>query len=234
MEEGAGARVRRLMPVAGLMNFDPFVLWDHFNVGEGTGFPDHPHRGFEAITYLFEGGMVHDDNLGNHSVVTRGGAQRFTAGSGIVHSEMPADGGGAVGIQLWVNLPRSLKGVDPDYQPVVAEAIPETSIAGGVVRTIVGSGSPLQLLSRVHYLDVTLERGASYHHTLPDGFRGLIYPLAGEVSSGGESVSAVLAEALLVDGVAELVVDAKCDCHFMFCFGRPHNEPIRQHGPYVD
>jgi len=100
--EGDGVEVKRLMPVANLRNFDPFVLWDHFDI-EGGGFPNHPHRGFEAITYMFDGGMKHKDNLGNQGTVFAGGAQRFTAGKGIVHSEMPD--GKAAGIQLWINLP---------------------------------------------------------------------------------------------------------------------------------
>jgi len=83
--EGDGVDVKRLFPLREFMNFDPFVMWDHFNIGPGRGFPDHPHRGFEAITYMFDGGMNHKDNLGNESFVTPGGAQRFTAGSGMVH-----------------------------------------------------------------------------------------------------------------------------------------------------
>ena len=123
--EGDGVLVKRLMPVHGLLNLDPFVLWDHFDIAAG-GFPDHPHRGFEAITYLFEGGMKHADNLGNRGTVHAGGAQRFTAGSGIVHSEFPD--GHAAGIQLWINLPRRLKGIDADYQQLQANEISNSKL----------------------------------------------------------------------------------------------------------
>lgn len=116
--EGDGVDVKRLFPVPGRMNFDPFVLWDHFDILPGKGFPDHPHRGFEAITYMFSGGMNHQDNLGNASFVESGGAQRFTAGSGIVHSEMPAETGRSNGIQLWINLPKRLKTLPASYQQV--------------------------------------------------------------------------------------------------------------------
>ncbi|RMH38120.1 MAG: pirin family protein, partial [Gammaproteobacteria bacterium] len=110
--EGDGVTVQRLMPVPGLRHFDPFVLWDHFDIA-GGGFPPHPHRGFEAITWLFSGAMHHKDNLGNAGTIHAGGAQRFTAGRGITHSEMPESA--AAGIQLWINLPQRLKSIEPDY-----------------------------------------------------------------------------------------------------------------------
>ncbi|MFQ5586240.1 MAG: pirin family protein, partial [Thermodesulfobacteriota bacterium] len=138
MKEGNGADVKRLMPVPGFMNYDPFVLWDHFDVRPDAGFPDHPHRGFEAITYVFEGSMNHKDNLGNESTVTRGGAQRFTAGKGIVHSEMPSPEGHTRGIQLWINLPARLKTIQPAYQQVDAHDMQEQVIDKGTLRVITG------------------------------------------------------------------------------------------------
>lgn len=149
--EGSGAKVKRLFPIrADLMNYDPFVLWDHFELAPGAGFPEHPHRGFEAITYLFSGSIEHKDNLQNQSKVYAGGAQRFTAGKGIVHSEMPAKNTTSTGIQLWINLPRKLKKVEPDYQQVDAENIPEHIINGVRVRTIVGTKEGIQLHTPVH------------------------------------------------------------------------------------
>ena len=134
--EGDGVDVKRLFPLPGFMNFDPFVLWDHFDIGAGRGFPNHPHRGFEAITYMFAGGMNHKDNLGNESFVTAGGAQRFTAGSGLVHSEMPAEQGQSNGIQLWINLPQRLKQSAPEYQQVNEDKFPVKKIAGGQVKIL--------------------------------------------------------------------------------------------------
>jgi hypothetical protein len=232
--EGDGVEVKRLMPVENRRNFDPFVLWDHFDITAG-GFPDHPHRGFEAITYMFAGGMQHADNLGNRGTVHGGGAQRFTAGRGIVHSEMPDEtetGRHAAGIQLWINLPRSLKGVDPDYQQVEKDEIPETVIDGGTVRTIVGEGGPILLKTDVEYLDVSLDAGATIGRAIPDGSQGIIYLIEGSIKVNGEIVDT--GSAAYVDRENALTIEAIEDARYMWCFGKPHGEPIYQHGPFVD
>lgn len=234
--EGAGATVKRLMPVPGFMNFDPFVLWDHFLVGGGAGFPDHPHRGFEAITYMFEGSMNHKDNLGNESTVTVGGAQRFTAGSGLVHSEMPGATGNSTGIQLWINLPGRLKKTPPAYQQVDSDNIPELEIENGKLRIIVGANSPLELLTPVRYLDIILEENAHYTEEIPSGYRGFVYVVSGQASLNQQNASA--GDACFydpgVDGEYKIVITANSECRLMVCLGTPHHEPIRQHGPYVD
>jgi len=231
--EGDGVTVRRLMPVHGLRNFDPFVLWDHFDIS-GNGFPDHPHRGFEAITYMFAGGMQHADNLGNKSTVTAGGAQRFTAGRGLVHSEMPD--GHAAGIQLWINLPKRLKGIDPAYQQVDAADFPEEEIDGGRVRTIVGEGSPLALHTDVEYLDIRLNASASLTRNVPAGFRGLICVVEGSATIADQEVST--GNACYVDantnGTEAITIKATEASKLMWCFGVPHGEPTLQHGPFVD
>jgi len=173
--EGDGVDVKRLFPLPKFMNFDPFVLFDHFDIAPGRGFPDHPHRGFEAITYMFDGGMNHKDNLGNESFVTAGGAQRFTAGSGLVHSEMPAENGKSMGIQLWINLPKNLKQIDPDYQQVNTDEFPVKKLDGGQVKILVGDGSPLKLKTEVIYQDVQLDNIAEYHLAISNEMRGIIY-----------------------------------------------------------
>lgn len=230
--EGDGALVKRLMPLRGFMNYDPFVLWDHFDVSPEAGFPPHPHRGFEAITYLFDGAMRHEDNLDNKSTVLPGGAQRFTAGRGMVHSEMPGTQGRTQGIQLWINLPRRLKTVEPAYQQVNDGEFPETATEGGTVRVIVGEGSPLQLLTPVRYLDVKLQAGGAFHDTVPTDHRGLVYMVKGETRIGEYALKA--GEACFFEGLPELDVRAIEECRFMVCSGQPHGEPIRQYGPYVD
>jgi redox-sensitive bicupin YhaK (pirin superfamily) len=232
MKEGDGADVRRLMPLPGFMNYDPFVLWDHFDVSPGAGFPDHPHRGFEAITYVFEGSMNHKDNLGNESTVTRGGAQRFTAGKGLVHSEMPSPEGHTRGIQLWINLSKRLKTTQPSYQQVDAQDIPEQVIDRGRVCTIAGEGSPLELHTPVRYLDVSLDEGGHFRETVPEGYRGCVYIVDGKAAVNGNEVDS--GDACYMDKAGELHVEANEPCRFMVCFGKPHGEPIRQHGPYVD
>jgi redox-sensitive bicupin YhaK (pirin superfamily) len=233
MQEGQGAEVRRLFPLPrGLMNFDPFVLWDHFFLQAGTGFPEHPHRGFEAITYLFEGKMQHRDNLGNDSTVSAGGAQRFTAGQGIVHSEMPDAEGQTSGIQLWINLPKRLKQIEPAYQAVNAEDIPETTINGGIVRDIVGDTSPLQIKTPLTYLDIQLKPTASYELPLPAGYRGIVYIVQGETHILGKQVNT--GQACLFDQIELLDIQADTDARIMLAAGQPHGEPIHQYGPYVD
>ena len=227
--EGNGVTVKRLMPIHGFLNFDPFVLWDHFDIAKG-GFPDHPHRGFEAITYLFAGGMKHADNLGNRGTVHAGGAQRFTAGSGIVHSEFPD--GHAAGIQLWINLPRRLKSLPAAYQQLQAGDIPETSANGVTIRTIVGEGSPLTLHTLVEYLDIRLQPGSALTRQIQPGLRGFIYLVEGEMTV--DSLVLKSGHALLVDQADKLKMAASSATQLMWCFGQPHGEPIRQHGPFVD
>jgi redox-sensitive bicupin YhaK (pirin superfamily) len=227
--EGAGVTVKRLMPIHGMLNFDPFVLWDHFDITSG-GFPDHPHRGFEAITYLFAGGMKHADNLGNRGTVHAGGAQRFTAGRGLVHSEFPD--GHAAGIQLWINLPARLKSLPADYQQLQDNEIPEHEENGAHVRTIVGDGSPLSLHTPVEYLDIVLEAGATLTRAIPAGFQGFLYIVDGSIIIDGQPAKS--GQAMLVEDTEAITLSAHEAARLMWCFGKPHHEPIRQHGPYVD
>lgn len=232
MKEGAGAEVRRLMPVPEFMNYDPFVLWDDFTVKPGAGFPTHPHRGFEAITYMFEGTMQHKDNLGNESTVGAGGAQRFTAGRGLEHSEMPSPDGISRGIQLWINLPGSKKSIAPDYQQVNADEFPLQSLAHGAVRTIVGEGSPLKLHTPVRYLDVRLDASGTFQKSLPKDFRGLVYVVSGDIRINDKTLTT--GDSCFIEDVDQLTIEAATDARFMVCVGKPHHEPIRQWGPYVD
>ena len=233
MSEGDGVDVNRLFPVSrDMMNYDPFVLWDNFNIGPDRGFPTHPHRGFEAITYMFTGSIEHKDNLGNHSTVTSGGAQRFTAGRGIEHSEMPDSQGMSNGIQLWINLAKKLKTIEPDYQQVDEDNIPLLEIEGGNIRVIVGDNSPVKLQTPVRYLRVNLDKGAKLTEKVPQDFRGFIYILAGKLNVNAENVNE--REAFFFEKIEELDIEALTASHFMLCMGRPHGEPIRQYGPFVD
>ena len=230
--EGDGAEVQRLFPVNGFMNFDPFVLWDHFSVSPGCGFPDHPHRGFEGITYIFEGSMQHKDNLGNESTVLPGGLQRFTAGSGIVHSEMPSSGTTTKGIQLWVNLPQSLKKIEPAYQQVDADIVPEHKIEGGLIRELIGENSPLQLNTPVRYLDIKLDAGTRFNESLDDDLRGFVYLVEGLIEANSQAL--IAGQALFFEGLNTIDFRAKSNVRMLLCYGSPHGELIRQHGPYVD
>lgn len=231
--EGDGVVVQRLFPIAGRRHFDPFVLWDHFDLAPGRGFPDHPHRGFEAITYLFSGSMQHTDNLGNESRVEAGGAQAFCAGRGLVHSEMPDETNRSSGIQLWVNLKQALKGVEPAYQQALSAELPSTTFDGGRVTTIVGEGSPIQLHNHIRYQHIQLKAGASYTLTLSSAERALIYVVSGVLTSDGQQLAQHQAW-LLEQGSADLRIQANQASELMLCVGEPHGEPIIQHGPFVD
>lgn len=230
--EGEGAEVNRLFPVHGFMNFDPFVLLDDFTIRPGAGFPDHPHRGFEGVTYVIQGSVNHTDNLGNNSTVHSGGLQRFTAGKGIIHSEMPSADNETKGIQLWVNLPAELKTLEPDYQQVNQDDVKITELSGGRVRKLAGSDTDLKLHTNVIYQDVELQAGHQYGLDVDIGMRGFIYILSGEVAVLDKLVKQ--AESCFVDNVDYIEIDARSDARFMLCFGIPHNQPIYQHGSFVD
>lgn len=230
--EGEGAEVNRLFPVRGFMNFDPFVLWDDFTIHAGAGFPDHPHRGFEGVTYVIQGSVNHTDNLGNDSTVHLGGLQRFTAGKGIVHSEMPSVDSETRGIQLWVNLPAELKTLAPDYQQVNASEITTVAIAGGEVRMLAGENAMLKLHTRIIYQDVELQSGYQYDLEIDAEMRGFVYVLKGELTVSGKLVKQ--AESCFIQNTAKLEIGAQSDTRFMLCFGTPHNQPIYQHGSFVD
>jgi len=227
--EGDGVTVKRLMPVANLRNFDPFVLWDHFDIS-GGGFPDHPHRGFEAITYLFDGGMKHTDNLGNHGTIHGGGAQRFTAGRGLVHSEFPD--GRAHGIQLWINLPRRLKSLEPAYQQLLGKEIHESCKDGVTVRTIVRADSAIELHTSVEYLDIQLQPGSKLKQDIVSDYRGFIYAVTGSFTANGIEVNT--GQAAYIENESEIELNSEQGTRLMWCLGKPHHEPIFQHGPFVD
>jgi redox-sensitive bicupin YhaK (pirin superfamily) len=236
MQEGVGVNVKRLMPIAGFRNYDPFVLWDDFTITPGNGFPDHPHRGFEAITYLYNGSIKHTDNLGNSSTVTAGGAQRFTAGKGIVHSEMPNEHEPTRGIQFWINLPGRLKQVEPEYQQVDDGDFPLDQANGVCIKVLVGEGSPLLIKTAIRYLDIELGDGASHTEQIAEGMRGFIYVADGDVLINQQPYRS--GESAFFENKDEVVIghagssDEKS--RVMMAYGRPHGEPIIQYGPYVD
>jgi redox-sensitive bicupin YhaK (pirin superfamily) len=144
------------------MHFDPFVLLDEFSIRPPAGFPDHPHGGVEAITYMLEGGFHHRDNIGNDRVIMAGGIQKFTAGKGPVHAELPGTDGLNGDLQLWTRLPKKLQNVEPEYQQVEPAAVPEKSLDGNRIRIIAGEGSPVKLYGKITYLDVRLHSQSKF------------------------------------------------------------------------
>ncbi len=237
MQEGSGVTVRRLFPLhRDHLVADPFVLWDDFSIGADAGFPTHSHRGFEAITYLFEGTMNHADNLGNDSTVTAGGAQRFTAGKGITHSEMPANSDtgnvATTGIQLWINLPQELKSIDPAYQQVDANDIPQTESDGVVVREIVGGNSPLKLHTEVYYAEVRIPAGGQYRLNVPNNFQGIAYLQTGSITIEDDSLEVGDALQVHPDDTFRLIAPAYS--RVMIALGKPWLETVRLNGGFVD
>ncbi len=229
--DGDNADLLRLFPQVPGQHRDPFVLLDDFRVAPPAGFPMHPHRGFEAFTYMLDGSFQHRDTMGNESEVTSGGTQRFTSGSGARHSEMPGRQGLNRGLQLWVNLPKRLKGIAPTYGAVHAADLPIESRAGAVIRTIVGKGSPVELQTEVDYRDVTLARDARFETELAPKRQGLLYVADGVVRIGDIEVHAGHA-ALLVAGSIDL--RALTEARVFHLAGLPHDEPILHRGPFVD
>lgn len=226
--EGAGARVQRLFPTAARRHIDPFVFCDHFRVQAGTGFPRHPHRGFEAITFMLKGRMQHEDNLGNRAAVSAGGAQRFTAGAGIEHSEMPE--GDAEGIQLWINLPRAKKGISPAYQQ--ADAVPVSETDGLRRSLIVGDQGPISLHTPVRLEMLELPGGQACREAVPENWQGFIYLIEGRLQLPQFELQPQ--QGVAITGSDSVTMEALSDSRFILALGQPHNEPIIHNGPFVD
>jgi quercetin 2,3-dioxygenase len=200
--EGAGARVRRSIGTPKLRNFSPFLMLDHFTVPPGAGFPDHPHRGQETITYLLEGAVDHEDFAGNSGTIEAGDLQFMTAGRGIMHAEMPRqnpDGSANVGIQMWVDLPQKLKQCEPRYRDLRASEIPKIELDDGKVsiKIISGQSHGTDSVQELAYtpvwiFDVTLKPGGKVTQPLPVGWNAFAYTLHGSVTFGeGEDQTTV-------------------------------------------
>ncbi len=240
--EGAGVPVRRVLP-SRLVTYnlvDPFLLLDHFRVqaemAEG-GFPPHPHRGFEIITYMIAGGSSHSDSEGNQGIVHAGGLQRITAGRGIWHGEGLGAGesGSTEGLQLWINLGRRDKQVPPGYQGVEAGQFPLWSIGEAQVKVLVGEGSPTELRTPARYFDVTLPAGGSADLPLPADYQGFAYLLSGDGLFGSNRQGATAGQVAVLGagGPLPVVVGAQ-GARFVLAAGAPHREPVRWNGPFID
>ncbi len=192
--EGAGARVRRSIGTPKLRNFSPFLMLDHFAIPPGAGFPDHPHRGQETITYLLQGAVDHEDFAGNSGTIEAGDLQFMTAGRGIMHAEMPRqnpDGSPNIGMQLWVDLPQKLKKCEPRYRDLRASEIPKIELDDGKVsiKVISGQSHGTDSVKELAYtpvwiFDVTMKPGGKVTQPLPDGWNAFAYTLAGSVTFG--------------------------------------------------
>lgn len=231
MEEGAGARVFRAFPTGALDPVDPFVLLDDFRVPPDAGFPEHPHGGFEAVTYMLSGELRHTDSTGVERTVREGEAQRITTGSGIRHSEMPA-GGEAHGLQLWVNLPRELKEAEPGYGSAGPEELPREERGRASATTVVGEGSPLELEVPVRYEVVELEREGSFDFSVPEGWNGVLYVVSGELGVDGSRLGEH--GVATYRGGGEVTLDGVSRSVFAALAGEPIGEEIRIRGSFVE
>jgi hypothetical protein len=248
--EGAGFIVRRPVPAPGLDVADPFLLLDEmgpvdYGPGEAVGAPDHPHRGFETITYMLEGEFEHEDSAGHRGVLRPGDVQWMTAGAGIVHSEMPSQqirekGGRVHGFQIWVNLPAKLKMTRPRYQEVSASRIPEAKSEDGRarVRVIAGEALGVRAVIDTHipivYQDWTVDSGADVTTPLPREQQGLAYVFQGSVLVGDESREVSDGQlALLGAGDAVRFRGTQGGGRLLLLAGVPIKEPVARYGPFV-
>jgi redox-sensitive bicupin YhaK (pirin superfamily) len=243
--DGAGVRINRVLTQPLQRRLDPFLMLDAFGSDKAgdyiAGFPEHPHRGFETITYMLAGKMRHRDSAGNEGVITDGGVQWMTAGRGVIHSEMPEQNEGLMeGFQLWLNLPARDKLQAPWYRDIPNEDVPRFTTADGVtVQVIAGqshgvAGAVERAGTGIVYLDLALPAGARFEQPLPAGHNAFLYVFRGEAVVGGKGIGqarmAILDNAEGADGVT---ISAISDCRVLLLAGRPLREPIAQHGPFV-
>ena len=237
--DGAGVRLTRVIGTPQLSYLDPFLMLDEFGSDRPgdyiAGFPSHPHRGFETVTYMLDGRMRHKDNHGNEGLMTAGSVQWMTAGRGIVHSEMPEQEQGLMrGFQLWVNLPARDKMGEPRYQEFDAAKIPQVQPAPGVtVKVIAGhvgdvAGPVQQPATDPLYLDVALAAGAVFEQPIPAGHNAFAYVYEGALADAGKGELVAFGEG---DGV-RLVGQAE-STRAILVAGRPLGEPVARYGPFV-
>ncbi len=240
--DGAGVRMTRVIATPDLDQFDPFLLLDEFRSDDANdyiaGFPDHPHRGFETVTYMLAGAMQHGDNQGNTGLLGPGSVQWMTAGRGIVHSEMPQQEDGLMwGFQLWVNLPASDKMTEPRYQDIPADAVPQVALDGGTnVKVIAGElqnvvGPVSGVATDPVYFDAHLPAGGSASLPTPSGHNAFVYVYDGSATIGGTEVDRGHI-GLLGDG-CDVSISATAGARLLLVAGRPLNEPVARYGPFV-
>ena len=243
--DGAGVKLTRVLTQDLQRRLDPFLMLDAFGSEKAGdyigGFPDHPHRGFETITYMLEGRMRHRDSAGNEGLLGNGDVQWMTAGRGVIHSEMPEQEEGLMeGFQLWLNLPAKDKMCAPWYRDIPSAALPEYEKGGVKVRVIAGSsdgvaGAVQREGTLPLYLDIHLAPGALFEQALPDLHNAFFYVYRGKLQSGGIEVPAgrmaIMANDAGSDGLRLQALDEPA--RVILVAGRPLHEPIAQYGPFV-
>src|SRR6056297_706219 len=248
--DGAGVRLRRSLGAIRGLNMDPFLMLDEFSSDHPddyiAGFPKHPHRGFETVTYMIDGHMRHEDHLGNRGDLGPGGVQWMTAGRGIIHSEMPQQEHGRLrGFQLWINLPAAEKMKPAAYRDIPAADIPAVDIAGGRVKVIAGEvpleGGPVTgpihgLSTEPLFVDVELAADHLFECPVPGGHSAFVYAYEGSITVGRGAGSRELpprSAGILGEGDSVTVESVGDTARFILLAGRPIGEPVAQYGPFV-
>lgn len=244
--DGMGVRLTRVVGKPGLPDLDPFLMLDEFRSDDSAdyigGFPDHPHRGFETITYMLAGRMRHSDNKGNEGVLVPGSVQWMTAGRGIVHSEMPEQTEGRMrGFQLWMNLPAKDKMAAPNYQEFSGANLPVVDKPGVNVKVIAGTldgatGPVKQPATDPTYMDIRLDAGSDFELPVPAGHSAFVYVYEGGVSVGiGREAATISAQELAVLGEGtEVRLQGRAPrSRAILVAGRPLKEPVARYGPFV-
>jgi len=241
--DGAGVKLTRVLTQDLQRRLDPFLMLDAFGSDAAddyiAGFPDHPHRGFETVTYMLAGRMRHRDSAGNQGLLQSGGVQWMTAGRGVIHSEMPEQSEGRMeGFQLWLNLPAKDKMQPPWYRDVQRSEVPEWHGDGVTARVIAGAshgvaGAVQREATAALYIDVHLAGGAAFEQPLPAVHNAFVYVYRGAVNIGEQRVPSGRMAVLANRGDGVLLVAASEGAKVLLLAGRPLNEPIAQYGPFV-
>ena len=244
--DGAGVRLRRSLGQSPHTRLDPFLMLDEFDSDDSAdyigGFPSHPHRGFETVTYMLAGHMLHEDHMGNKGHLKAGDVQWMTAGRGVIHSEMPQQEQGRMrGFQLWINLPAAEKMKPASYRDIPASEIPCSSGDGIKVKVVAGqftqgsditSGPIAGLTTEPLYFDVELDAGKTFSHGVPADHAVFIYVYEGRVNIAGKPLDTGKAGILAIGDQVEITAGDDA-AHFLFLAGKPLNEPVAQQGPFV-
>lgn len=247
--DGAGVSLRRSLGIAGAQRHDPFLMLDEFFSDDPedyiAGFPAHPHRGFETVTYMLDGHMRHEDSVGNKGDLGPGDVQWMTAARGIIHSEMPQQEEGRMrGFQLWINLPATEKMKSASYRDIPSEEIPSVSLdGGGTVKIIAGEfaqssgttrGPIVGLTTEPLYLDLHLPPGTEVDVPVSEGHNAFIYLYEGEAVVGDDDRALTQRTAgLLSDGDSVRICSGTTPTRLLLLAGKPLNEPVVQYGPFV-
>ena len=241
--DGAGVKLTRVLTQNLQRRLDPYLMLDAFGSDNPddyiAGFPDHPHRGFETITYMIAGRMLHRDSAGHEGLLENGGVQWMTAGRGVIHSEIPQQEHGVMeGFQLWLNLPGKDKMSAPWYRDFGAAELPRFTLDNGVAVTVIAgqshgvTGAVTREATAPTYLDVHLPAGARFEQTLPAAHNAFVYVYRGEARLGDTAVP-VQRMAILRNEGDGVLIEAQADTRLLLIAGQPLNEPIAQYGPFV-